>query len=84
MKSNNEYGSIRVKLSTIDFLKDMKEAFEASYGKKFTMDEFIRQMAASVEEGDPGVWDIYCLKVSQKEELEKKIEEIRGKERKDK
>lgn len=73
MTNRNEYGSIRVKLSTIEFLKDMKEAFDASYGKKFTMDEFINQMAASVEDGDPGVWEIYCIKQVQKAELQKKI-----------
>lgn len=73
MTNGNEYGSLRVKLSTIEFLKDMKEAFDASYGKKFTMDEFINQMAASVEDGDPGVWDIYCTQQAQREELMDKI-----------
>lgn len=73
MTNGNEYGSLRVKLSTIEFLKDMKEAFDASYGKKFTIDEFINQMAASVEDGDPGVWDIYCTKQAQKDELKEKI-----------
>lgn len=73
MTNSNEYGSIRVKLSTIEFLKDLKEAFDASYGKKFTMDEFINQMAASVEDGDPGVWDIYCTQQTQKKELKIKI-----------
>lgn len=79
MLQSVQYGSLRLKPETIEFLKELREAFEASYGKKFTMDEFIRQMAASVEEGDPGVWELYCLKVSQKEELEKKIEEVREK-----
>lgn len=73
MINGNEYGSIRVKLSTIEFLKEMKEAFDASYGKKFTMDEFINQMAASIEDGDPGVWEIYCTQKVQKEELQAKI-----------
>jgi len=75
MTNRNEYGSIRVKLSTIEFLKEFKEAFDASYGKKFTMDEFINQMAASVEDGDPGVWDIYCMKQTQKKALQAKIDE---------
>lgn len=69
------YGSLRIKTETIEFLKEMKEAFEASYQKRFTMDEFIRQMAASVEEGDQGVWEIYCIKQVQKDELKAKIEE---------
>jgi len=69
------YGSLRIKAETIEFLKEMKEAFEDSYQKKFTMDEFIRQMAASVEDGDQGVWEIYCMKQAQKNELKAKIEE---------
>jgi len=74
MTKGNEYGSLRIKLTTIEFLKGMKEAFDASYSKKFTMDEFINQMAAAVEDGDPGVWDIYCTKQIQKHELKEKIE----------
>jgi len=69
------YGSLRIKTETIEFLKEMKEAFEDSYQKKFTMDEFIRQMAASVEDGNQGVWEIYCMKQAQKNELMAKIEE---------
>ena len=66
------FGVLRLKRDTIDFLKDMKEAFEVSYDRKFTMDEFIRQMAASVEAGDPGVWDIHCVLQSQRDELKAK------------
>ena len=68
------FGTIRLKHDTVDFLKDMKEAFEASYGKKFTMDEFVHQMAASVEAGDPGVWDVFCTMQNQKDELQAKVE----------
>lgn len=68
------FGTIRLKKDTVDFLKDMKEAFEASYGSKFTMDGFIRQMAASVEAGDPGVWDVFCTIKAQKDELREKVE----------
>lgn len=79
MATNTEYdyGTLRLKQGTIDFLKDMKLAFEASYQKKFTMSEFIEQMATSVEDGDPGVWDIYCTQQAQKEELKKKVEASR-------
>ena len=72
-----DYGTLRLKRDTIEFLKEMKEAFEASYGKKFTMDEYVRQMAAAVEDGDPGVWEIYCTQQTQKEELKKKVEASR-------
>lgn len=76
MATNTEYdyGTLRLKQSTIDFLKDMKLAFEASYQKKFTMSEFLEQMTNSVEDGDPGVWEIYCTQQAQKNELRTKIE----------
>lgn len=70
MTRDNEYGALRVKTDTIESLKDLKAAFEVSYGRKFTNDEFIRQMAASVEEGDPGVWEIYCRIQTTQKELE--------------
>lgn len=55
-----EYGNYRLRKSTIEFLRRMKMAFELSYEKDFTNDEFIKQMAASVEDGDVGVWEIFC------------------------
>ena len=74
MSKDYDFGTLRLKRDTIEFLKDMKEAFEASYGRKFTMDEFIRQMAAAVEGGDAGVWEIYCTMQIQKDQLQEKIE----------
>lgn len=70
-----DFGTLRLKRDTIEFLKEMKQAFDASYGKKFTMDEYVRQMAAAVEDGDPGVWEIYCTQQAQKNELRAKIVE---------
>lgn len=75
MAQRSDYGTLRIKPETIEFLKELKEAFDASYGKKFTMDEFIKQMAAAVEDGDPGVWEIYCTQQAQKDELRAKIAE---------
>lgn len=46
--------------STIDSLLKMKRAYEMVYNKEFTMDEFVIQMSASVEEGDVAVWEEYC------------------------
>ena len=68
-----DYGALRLKKDTLEFLKDMKEAFEASYEKHFTKDEFIRQMAASVEAGDPAVWEVFCTLQLQKDELREKV-----------
>ena len=74
MASGDKYGTLRVKAPTVDFLKDLKEAFEASYGRKFTMDELIKQMVSYIKDGDSGVWDIYRTKQEQKNELKEKIE----------
>ena len=46
--------------STINSLLKMKRAYEMVYNKEFTMDEFVIQMSASVEEGDIAVWEEYC------------------------
>lgn len=73
MAHRTDYGTLRIKPETIELLKELKDAFDASYGKKFTMDEFVRQMAASIEDGDPGVWEIYCTQQAQKEELQQKV-----------
>lgn len=77
MAQRSDYGTLRIKPETIEFLKELKDAFDASYGKRFTMDEFVRQMAAAIEDGDPGVWEIYCTQQAQKEELKKKVEASR-------
>lgn len=58
--AKEEYGAYKLKKSTIEFLRRMKMAFELSYEKEFTNDEFVKQMAASVEDGDVAVWEIYC------------------------
>lgn len=73
MTQRSDYGTLRIKPETIELLRGLKDAFDASYGKKFTMDEFVRQMAAAIEEGDPGVWEIYCTQQAQKEELQQKV-----------
>ena len=76
--TKEEFGAFRLKKDTVEFLRTLKQAFEVSYGKSFTNDEFIHQMAASVEEGDAGVWDIYCTIEQQREELAAKAEVIRA------
>lgn len=55
-----KYGYLRLKRETLDDLKRMKQAFEMSYNRPFSNDDFIKQMAAAVEDGDCGVWEIYC------------------------
>lgn len=62
------FSAFRLKKETIRFLQDLKKAFELSYGKEFNNDDFIQQLAASVEAGDPACWEVFCkLKTTDKE-----------------
>lgn len=72
MAKENDFGAFRLKKETVQYLRVMKQAFELSYCKDFTNDEFIKQMAASVEEGDVAVWEIFC-------ELNDKLDELKEK-----
>lgn len=60
MREPNKYKALRLREETLDKLRIMKRAFEIAYRKDFTNDDFISQMAASVEDGDPAVWEFYC------------------------
>lgn len=79
MAKATEYGALRLKKGTLEFLRTLKEAFELCYKKNFTYDEFIRQMAASVEEGDVAVWETYCEIEMKKDEIKERAREIREK-----
>ena len=68
--SRNTFSAFRLKKDTVRYLQDMKRAFELSYGKEFSNDEFIKQMAASVEAGNPAVWEIWCRMQLSRKELE--------------
>ena len=78
MEKKEKFGAFRLKQSTIDYLQSLKQAFELSYEKDFTNDEFIKKLAASVEEGDVAVWEIFCTIEEQKEALAAKAEEVRA------
>lgn len=75
MSDKYNFGTIRLKNDTIEYLKALKDAFEVSYGTKLTMDEFMRRMADTVNGGDNRVWEVFCIQKSQKEELLAKIQE---------
>ena len=74
----SKYGSLRLKEDTLEFLHYLKEAYEITYSKPFTNDAFIRQMTASIEAGDPAVWEMFCLRDMQRDEAEKKARELKG------
>ena len=52
--------SFSVEKETMVYLMSLKRAFESTYGKDFTIDDFLIQMSASVEEGDCAVWEEFC------------------------
>lgn len=70
----SEYTAFRLKKEAFRELSDMKKAFEISYQKEMSNDEFIRQLMAAVEGGDPAVWDAYCSLRELTEKLEKKAQ----------
>ena len=72
------FAALRLKRATLKELSDMRRAFEFAYRKEFTNDEFIRQLLASVEGGDPAVWENFCKIRELSEELEKKAQERLG------
>lgn len=75
------FSAFRLRKETVNYLQDMKRAFELSYGRDFSNDDFIRQMAASVEAGDPSCWEIFCkLQMTQKELAEMAAENRRQRE----
>lgn len=73
-QANYNFRAVRLKPETIDLLRDMKDAFESSYGDKFTMDQFVTKLVENVKAGDPDIWDIYEIKNRMKNELAMKIE----------
>lgn len=75
--AKEEFGSYRLKKSTITFLHRMKKAFELAYQKDFTNDEFIKQMGAAVEDGDVAVWEFYTAIEEMEEKLNAKAKERR-------
>ena len=68
--SRSAFSAFRIKKDTVKFLQDMKRAYEISYGREYSNDEFIKQMAAAVENGDSAVWEIYSKMQSTQKELE--------------
>lgn len=67
-EKKTEYGALRLKKDTIEYLKDAKLAFESSYMQRFTFDEFARRLVACVEEAEPAVWEHLCLILDRKED----------------
>lgn len=70
--SRSSFSAFRLKKDTVKFLQEMKRAYEIAYGKEFSNDDFIKQMASSIEVGDSSVWEIFC----KLQETQKELEEL--------
>ena len=77
MSKNNTPCAFEFKPETVLLLRDMKESFESSYGRRMTDDEFAGHLMAAVEEGDVAVWEIFCRKQYDEKELDDMVGEIR-------
>lgn len=75
--SRNAFSAFRLKKDTVKFLQDMKRAFEISYGREFSNDEFIHQLSASISKGDPSTWEIFNKLIN----IQKELEELAAKQR---
>lgn len=74
----NLFSAFRLRKESVKLLQEMKGVFEISYGHDMTNDEFIQHLVASVEGGEPGVWEIYCRRQMNNKELEEMAAKLRG------
>ena len=65
--AQKKYVSLRVSEDTMDWIKDIRMAFEAYYLRRFTFDELMEKLRDCVENAEPGVWEKYCEVESKKE-----------------
>ena len=77
MNEKMTFKAIRVPEALMEDMKILKTAYEESYGKKMTFEEVLRQMIASVETGDPNVYEIFCTIQSSRVEMQEKIKALR-------
>ena len=77
MNEKMTFKAIRVPESLMEDIKILKSAYEESYGKKMTFEEVLRQMMASIEDGDPAVYEIYCTMQSSRQEMQERIKALK-------
>lgn len=70
------FGTLRLPQSTLSDIDILHTAFEKSYGEKMTNQRFVEQLIASVEDGDPNVWEVFCAIKSNEAELNARINKI--------
>lgn len=59
---------MRLPRTTVEELKDVRLAFEATYIRRFTNEELMDKLVACVEEAEPAVWETYCRIVAKRDE----------------
>ena len=77
MNEKMTFKAIRVPELLMEDMKVLKSAFEESYGKKMTFEDVLRQMIASIEDGDPSVYEIYCTMQNSRQEMQEKIKALK-------
>ena len=78
MNEKITFKSIRVPESLMEDIKVLKSAYEECYGKKMTFEDVIRKMMASIEDGDPAVWEMYSTIQSSREEMQERINALKN------
>ena len=66
---NKKYKALRITEEMMEKLSDVQLAFESAYMKRMTKDELIEKLVACLEDGDPAVWEGYCMIRDKKESL---------------
>ena len=77
MNEKMTFKAIRVPESLMEDMKVLKSAYEECYGKKMTFEDVLRQMIASIEDGDPAVYKMYCTILSSRQEMQEKIKALK-------
>ena len=65
---NSNFRTLKLKPETLERLQDLKLAFEMSYCEPMYNDAFVQKLIASVEDGEPAVWEYYCKIQTKREE----------------
>ena len=71
------FKAIRVPETLMEDIKVLKSAYEECYGKKMTYEDVLRQMMASIEDGDPAVYEMYCAMQTSRQEMQEKIKSLK-------
>ena len=69
------YGNLRLPAEVIEEFKDWAAAYRLTYGKDLSNGEVMHKMFASVEAGDPAVYECYAEALERRNELLTKKEE---------